>query len=161
MRYNQKIDMVIDTAIEQNRLTAQQKKKIEFAKSVFVDLLNKTDKMSVDEIKERGERGKIGWTKVNDEMMEVLLALRTTVDENPEIRKTRRRRNRDVAAILASHKDEMNALYKGLMSDKGVTIETKNGRLEAQVEMRVIYTENGKRRIRTVPAMFKNVTVIG
>ncbi|MFW5800477.1 MAG: hypothetical protein ACOCVC_00475 [Spirochaeta sp.] len=159
MKYNEKIDSIIETAFEQKKISKDQREKILFAKSIFTDLLNKTDKLSLQDIKQKGSAGKIGWTEVTDEMLSGLLALRETLEANPELRKSRRRRSRNAADILKNHQAEMDRLYQAVLQDTPVRIQTSDGTVDGKVEMRIIYTEGNKQRIRTLPAAFSSVKI--
>ena len=159
MKYDDKIDRIIEVALEQKRLAPKQKEKVAFARSIFVDLLKKTDKDSLEVIKNRGATGKIGWTPIDPEMLEGLIILRETVDANPELRKTRRRRTRNTAEQLQKRRKEVDMLYDALLNDTTAKIQTKNGTVDARVEMRIIYSENDKQRIRIIPAALGSIKV--
>ncbi|GAB6088534.1 hypothetical protein [Spirochaeta dissipatitropha] len=159
MKYQDKIDRVIDTAVDQKRINSDSKGKIEFAKSVFIDLLNKTDGLSLAQIKDKAVSGKIGRTEVTDEMLKVLLQLRETIDANPELRKSRRKRTRNTSEILKQRKAEIDSLYAALLADAPAQIKVGGKKCEARVEMRVMYEENGKLRIRTIPAALHHIQV--
>ncbi|AFG36217.1 hypothetical protein [Spirochaeta africana] len=160
MKYHDKIDSIITVAVEQKRITNDQQEKLAFAKSIFADLLTKTDKWSVKEIRAKGEKGKIGWTEVTPEMLTGLIALRETLEANPQLRKTRRRRTRNVVELMQKHRAELDLLYESLLSDTPARLKTASGTVEAKVELRIIYTQEGKQRIRTLPAAFSSVKVI-
>lgn len=159
MKYDEKIDRIMEVALEQKKIAPKQKEKIEFAKSIFVDLLNKTDKESLEVIKQKGAAGKIGWTPIDPEILEGLVMLRETIDANPELRKTRRRRTRNAVEQLQKRRKEIDVLYEALLNDTAAKIQTKDGTVEAKVEMRIMYNENGKQRIRTIPAALNSIKV--